>query len=927
MYFLNLITRLTAQKVERKKLHDKDMEANTILNSFVVAANQYAASQTEQNLLHLQRQLDIILGFCSPEQDFLSDPSQMFVTEFFTALINILLDGEIKPALVQRVLSLLLNIVKNEIAEQALRSSFHLHSALSVFLQNHGNGISMRDPLVVQCLQLLEVVTYGVNISIIESNMENLLSSFIKTMVENKTDEALLPVLHILSNLCRRNAVVQSYICSLPNIREIFKELVSKLCSSNSNVVVYTLSTLASLSLNNDMEDKFFSVKQVMKTFQLIVNVLVTNELGAQTAALDLFTDLIERQKLQPYFVRHPELLTIFQRILNVCSSDVSLEEVGGYLKFLLSFMEIPESQQMVLSVLCTEPRESKDEQIYGNYIHPLLLESAKETVEDAGDAPIFALRLIKYIIELLPCGKLQQIDGSIKDLLQVLIGQMATYLNFDSRFLMKQIQRDVALFDIIHSMCKNPYQLNFICQHLDINKCHEIINLQLEHNPLSLKEHEWSEAGVDLVLLTIGVVIAVKDYIIGAKDVLNMVLTEPRLMPFVATSLSSVNKDRVFRGLQTIFVCSKVEQFPAKTLGESIAATNSSRNQQKQFGSEPFVSNTDVESSQCSFMAPMSRASLCNRRLSIDRNVQNLIQKIETGLDLRELKSSEIMEMYEHKIAALTMKEQELQTFVQAKSVALQQADRLLNQYKCRQAQREAEALKLRSLLKESERRSEVAQEQSKKAIQKQLQLQRDLEKAHQDITALEQFNDEQKEAMVEQSQRLSAVQKNLENLQIEHHSVSEMHSMLQRHSEAQKQKLDLMAQHLGDMEKEKNNLVKQLKEKDSKLKDLGKQLQKAEETLKKKEMNIKDLEESREVLTKDAQRSEKRVSRLEQEKSSLELLCQQHEASLEEKESRIKSLVEELERQTHLTDMIHEITSGKINKNSFASLLTKDK
>ncbi|GIY42680.1 protein CIP2A [Caerostris extrusa] len=85
-----------------------------------------------------------------------------------------------------------------------------------------------------------------------------------------------------------------------------------------------------------------------------------------------------------------------------------------------------------------------------------------------------------------------------------------------------------------------------------------------------------------------------------------------------------------------------------------------------------------------------------------------------------------------------LTLKEQELQSYVDAKTAALQEADRILTQHKCRQADADAEALKLRSMMKDYERRCEQSATQLNSAEQKQRKMEADLIVALQKIKNL---------------------------------------------------------------------------------------------------------------------------------------------------------------------------------------------
>merc|ERR1712142_903314 len=67
-----------------------------------------------------------------------------------------------------------------------------------------------------------------------------------------------------------------------------------------------------------------------------------------------------------------------------------------------------------------------------------------------------------------------------------------------------------------------------------------------------------------------------------------------------------------------------------------------------------------------------------------------------------------ELMDVYEHKISSLVTKENQLEDLLEAKTLALQQADRLLTQYRCQKARNEDDARRLGEMVKDSEKRCE---------------------------------------------------------------------------------------------------------------------------------------------------------------------------------------------------------------------------
>eukprot|EP00058_Branchiostoma_floridae_P022656 XP_002608146.1 hypothetical protein BRAFLDRAFT_91375 [Branchiostoma floridae] len=192
--------------------------------------------------------------------------------------------------------------------------------------------------------------------------------------------------------------------------------------------------------------------------------------------------------------------------------------------------------------------------------------------------------------------------------------------------------------------------------------------------------------------------------------------------------------------------------------------------------------------------------------------SVDTLIDRMNSGLEIKDVKASEIMDLYEHKLASLATKESHLQDLLEAKQLALAQADRLIAQYKSRRAQSEAEARKLASMLQESERRSESYRDQiNELRLDKERQAE-DMEQLvgqNNKLQAIAEEYEQLQAAYAEQIQRVEALQRSVNAHMDEQKSLREMNEMLRRHNESLK----------NQIEDEKKRLTKQLKDKEVKL------------------------------------------------------------------------------------------------------------
>ncbi|GIY42681.1 protein CIP2A [Caerostris extrusa] len=323
------------------------MDANNIVSAFVAAADQYAVNQTESNLKLLQRHLELLVCLTSEEANlkFFKTPS-LLSSQCITHVINIFLDASTKQSLIPRALSILQNFLKDDILFKNLQSTFHVHSALSTFLLHY--GVNTKDPLVLHCLKVLEIITYNIKIDYIENNFENLINVLLN-MIDTETPQLVKISLHILSNLCRNNSKVQSYICCLPSLKLIVKKLVNILNTSVPSIILYALSILCSIAPYNHFGTKLWTDEHLMMTFDLIIKLLFCEDDSCAATAVDLFTDLVTNPKHHPCIIKSSNLIKCLKKI-SKSFSEVPSKRVVLYLKFFIALTGYPD----VLQKLCT---------------------------------------------------------------------------------------------------------------------------------------------------------------------------------------------------------------------------------------------------------------------------------------------------------------------------------------------------------------------------------------------------------------------------------------------------------------------------------------------------------------------------------------------------------------------------------------------
>lgn len=924
------------------------MDANNIVTAFVTSANQYAVNQTDTNLKQLQRHLEILVCLTSDECNLSYFQNRTLLSsQCITHVINVLLDASSKHPLLSRALSVIQNLLKNPVIFKNLQSTFHIHSALSTFLQNY--GMTAKDPLVLQCLHILEEITYNVRIDYIEHHFENFIRSLLQ-LIDTETSQVVKVYFHILSNICRNNPKIQTFICSLPNLKQFVKKLINLLNSPTPSIILYSLSIISSITPYNTVASKLWTDENLMMTFDLIAKLLFCDDDSCVSTALDLFVDLTAVKKHQLCFGKSPNFIRCLKKV-SKSLYDAPIKRGALYLRFFLAVAEVPDALENLCSVLCVPSQSIREGDSPQNLkIHPMLVKWCAENGETGSSLRGISLRLVCNILKLYTNENVCYVEESVKLILQSIFESMKEpSSSTDDNQWEEYLKAEKSIFEILALCCKNPNLKGFISQHINIYLCEEVAKFILDK--CSVDGTICYEQSVDLFLMIVEIIVSLENKTDGVEQVLERILENNSAMQCLSYALTSNKSELINKGVRLI--SQSKSKCSLNLLSESLLARNAGLHRTISQSSD-----TNSQSFTSDAMPSAPKKPHLSRSWSSEKSVDHLLSKIENGLQIKDLKSSEIMDLYEHKIAMLTLKEQELQSYVDAKTAALQEADRMIMQYKCRQADADTEALRLRSMMKDYERRCEQSASQLVFAEQKQRKMEANFVEARQKNKEMEQQLNEQKDMMSTQLNRLTEQKKNVEDeksklaeqkkmltsnlLQVEEElrlrnkafddlaeskeEISKMFEEFRKSAERAKMNSELEHQHLqklieaaqqstAALEEKNENLANELSKKTNefqlRISDLVSEKEQLVEQLKSKKEKIKDLSESLNEKTTCLQETEAELgkvkvtleqtevqrNKLQQDKRILELLCKKYEGSIEEKDSQIQTVTSELE------------------------------
>uniref|UniRef100_H2LD82 Cellular inhibitor of PP2A n=1 Tax=Oryzias latipes TaxID=8090 RepID=H2LD82_ORYLA len=718
------------------------MDTTTCLKSLLLAIQQYRDGRTAQQAAQLQKQE--VWGLKCEQ---LLTSGSALTSECVSMLVELTANPHTEPSLKSSIISLLAQLSDNSTRE-LLHSSYNLTSTLAAVI--HCYSSTPGEPLVLQqCLQVLQKLTYNTRVFQSNSCIHQLLE-FLMTS-QSHSDDIILPCLGLMANLCRDNPSVQTHIKSLDNVKPFYRTLINFLAHNSLTVVVFTLSILASLTLNEKVGEKqLFDAKNIHQTFQLVFNIIVNGD-GTLTRkyAVDLLVDLLRNPKIAEH----------------------------------LTYQHFSACVTQVLGLL-----HSKD-----------------------ADSATKALSFVEMLLPVL-LGLLKSLDPAQGDAV-----------------LRKHCQRVTHVTNLLLQVC------------------------------------------AEALLKTLELMSKLRQQVKDMETGFYRMLQDQRIVTPLSLALTSHHREHVQTALALLLEATPLPDFPSM-LGESIAAHNAYRHREAELS----IKRLAVQE------VPPPRVNSSMDTSSSSKTISSLAEKIQSGLELQEQMKdshvSDIIEVYEQKLAAFASKEGRLQDLLEAKALALSQADRLIAQYRLQRAQAEAElqARKLASLLKDAERRREDLQGKlSCQALE--------VERSKADMGELLQHN--------------SRLQRDSE----EHQALKGAYNSLLNFNETEQLLKELQTAHIL-LTKQSDSLKKT-----HDALQLQHHLQAEEEKVQEKETERRNLEETLDILRKELNKTEQARKDASIKASSLELQKSQLE-------SKLKLREEELNKHSAMIAMIHSLSSGKM-------------
>ncbi|XP_031439312.1 LOW QUALITY PROTEIN: protein CIP2A [Clupea harengus] len=886
------------------------MDVTTCLKSMLLAIRQYKNNRSAVNTSQLQKQINDLTGLkCSR----LLAAGQVLPSECLSGLLEVAIDPKTNHALTSTIVSLLANLAtSDEETREALHSSFNLTGALASIV--HSNRATPEGPLVMQCLQVLQRFTYSMRISHCASYLDDLLT-FLMQNIKSRNDDIIKPCLGLMANLCRHNLSVQTHIKSQSNVKALYRSLIDFLAHNSLTVVIYTLSILTSLTLNEEEGQKLFNAENIHQTFPLIFNITVNGD-GSLTRnyAVDLLVDLVKNPKIADYLVNYKLLPPCLTEVFGLLHSKDS-ETAAKVLELLVSLCSVPGLRKLLCETMFRsfkprrQPAGKKGGQARVSEPCVALLQWATGPLHDPERCSLQALNLLTELFEeVIDAGTTASVQSHLELLLPALVGLLQVP---DSTEEEQQLKRHCVrvgrVVELLLVLCVDDHLKSLVAQQIPSKLCTSQVELLLSNSHGSsspITDSDLSQVCAEAVLKMLELMSHLKQHVQDMETCFYQILQDQRMVTPLSLAMTSQRRELVQSALRVLFEAAPLPDFPSVILGESIAANNAYREAQRESGRS--VKRMAVQESLPTGKAcAVSNGPGCKVTTTAKQTIDSLIEKLQSGLEdpMKDVHMSEVIDVYEQKISALASKESRLEDLLEAKALALAQADRLLAQYRCQRAQAEAEARKLAGLLQESERGKEALQRQLGEQVLEVQRVKQDIQQLLEHNGRLQAVSDEHQALKGSYNQLLSRyneTERHLKELRGAHVALTQMVESLKKTYDTLRLKQERTLAEVAEKDKLIKSQQADLKAKEKAISDLQGELKKQQE-------QANEMEESISILRKELNKTEQARKDASIKASSLELQKSQLEDKMNKKE-------EELNKNMHMIAMIHSLSGGKI-------------
>ncbi|NXU63726.1 CIP2A protein, partial [Horornis vulcanius] len=383
-----------------------------------------------------------------------------------------------------------------------------------------------------QGIQLLQRLTYNVPIFCAGANIDGLIL-FLMHRIQSTEDELTIPCLGLLANLCRHNLSIQSQIKSSNNVKSFYRTLISFLAHSSLTMVVFALSVLSSLTLNEEVGEK------VSESLKLKYSV-------------DLLMDLMKNPKVADYLTRYKHFTSCLAQVLDLLhgrdpDSSSKVENCQN------SFLGLTEMRKILLFLFPV------------NFFSCMVLVIHLKPEMARG----WESRNIDW-------GRMGNKNGeSAECFMDLLLPVLLDHLQMpeqivDELLVKKKCERMVKTINVLTNILFVDDTLKMhVSKVLTASHCTSLIEHQFPYSGIDsglgtkLVDSKMCKLAADIILKMLDLMSRLQQDVPGMKDSFYKMLQDQRLVTPLTLALTSSHGEQVQLGLKILFEAAPLPDFP----------------------------------------------------------------------------------------------------------------------------------------------------------------------------------------------------------------------------------------------------------------------------------------------------------------------------------------------------------------------------
>ena len=875
----------------------------------------YKKDPSKQNQKESEHQLDLVLTLSSNGRQLGVNSRSIILGNdiILSGLTSLIERRSHAPHMIHKALLILSYLILDRDIQEHLLTHSTLIPRLARFLE------SSTDPLhqssLLQCFKLLQVLTYKLTAVCPNGHIENILDFCIHGAVSDGREEYRTASLEILANLSFANVSVQAYLKGLSTAAALNRTLISNMKDDSLVVLILSLSILSSLWLDEDLGMRIFNGKNIEQTFQLIFKLICQSPDKMEDShlvvrsAVDLFCSITQAPRIQTALEEYhflPKCLQTVCKLLSVADG----QRVRLLLQLLLAMCKIEKPTSLLVGILFFEGDRSPPSAFLD------ILAWIAQPLQHSQTTTFLAIDLLIELFEI-DSGSvsvISHLSSALSKQLSVAISCLRAernQLNNGNLYVTKLTK----LLHLTSTVSKHSVHMQSLSEALSEQPLIELYTFILGSSQVLFAVEDESEetpdtktATIQLLLATIKILATLAPTKPLYREAYQSVLEDPRLLPYLSYALTHSARRETLLALELLREALQMPNFHISNFGNLLAST--SFNQREQ------VKQLHVQLSAKPPSKPIEQAGL---PLKLDsESVEDSIKRMRSGLSLSDMRNTDIIDIYEYKLSTLDTKVSQLEALLEAKSLSLQQSERLVAQLRCKLADSESECQNLSNSLTQLQTRLAREEGRINSLAEREKELSFENESLQRDVSSLKEIEAKYLQARDELRDK-NEICENLESeLKRErslYRDVQKEREMLDVNFQTLKYKQERLLEQLKEIETDKQRYKQRLMSEEKALKEL--EINATQQTARNSqiERQLAEMTAERDTLAKQISGAQKGRESLQERVNALQSENIEMNSELQIEREGQKLARAQLEKMQQLTAMIHNLSSTSGN------------